>query len=127
MTPESTPQPAPTPISDSAERVCDVLLALETAPAVGFRLVALTLHDADGVRAVVALRLGERSFNLSPDEARLLARCIGFEDERRATGLLVSLFQSAAADAEAMAARRRRGEPSAILAASLADVSGDAA
>lgn len=91
----------------AADRVCDLLLHLETARAVGFRLAALIVHDAAGARAVVHCVLAGRPFVLSPEEARLTARCIAFEDRRRATGWLASLFETAACDAEAMALRVR--------------------
>lgn len=71
-----------------ADRVYDLLLHLETAAA----------------RAVVHCVLSGRSFLLTPEEARLTSRCIAFEDRRRATGWLASLFETAACDAEAMAA-----------------------
>ena len=97
------PDPSP-----SADRVADILLALETATACGFRLATAAVHAGDAVAGVVALRLGDRAWRLTPDEARMLARCIGFEDERRATGWLVSLFTSAACDAEGLAASAAR-------------------
>lgn len=95
----------------AAERVSDVLLALETAPARGFRMAALAVVEHGVAQPAIAVRLGDRAFRLTPAEARLTARCIGFEDQRRATGLLVSLFDSAACDAETMAAglARRQG------------------
>lgn len=86
------------------DRVADLLLTLETAPAVGFRMVGLAVVEDGAARGVISVQLAGRPFRLSPTEARLVARCIGFEDRRRATGLLVSLFDSAACDAEAMAA-----------------------
>lgn len=82
--------------------VADVLLALETAPILAFRLSGVATVERGGARALVTLHLGGRDFYLTPAEARMTARCIGFEDQRRATGLLVSLFHSAACDAEAM-------------------------
>lgn len=114
MTGAAAPDPSPV-----ADRLADILLALETATAAGFRLAALATFDAAGGWAgVVRLRLGDRAWGLSADEARMLARCIGFEDERRATGLLVSLFQSAACDADAMAAvAERAGRPAPTEAA----------
>lgn len=97
---ETTPAPSP-----AADRLADILMALETATACGFRLASLATFDAArGWAGLIRLRLGDRAWGLTPDEARMLARCIGFEDERRATGWLVSLFVSAACDAEAMAA-----------------------
>ena len=90
--------------STRADRVCELLLHLETAAAVGFRLAALIVHETAGARAVVHCVLSGRSFLLTPDEARLTSRCIAFEDRRRATGWLASLFETAACDAEAMAA-----------------------
>lgn len=108
-------QPSPVSDPDQADRIADVLLALETAPAVGFMLLATTVHDAAGATGVIMLRLGDQTFRLSPDDARMTADCIGFEDQRRATGLLVSLFHSAACDAEAMEARH--GRPAGALEA----------
>ena len=97
-------QASPAEEGARADRVCDLLLHLETAAAVGFRLAALVVHEAAGARAVVHCVLSGRSFLLTPDEARLTSRCIAFEDRRRATGWLASLFETAACDAEAMVA-----------------------
>jgi hypothetical protein len=99
-----TPQESSVEAGARADRVCELLLHLETAAAVGFRLAALIVHEAAGARAVVHCVLSGRSFLLTPDEARLTSRCIAFEDRRRATGWLASLFETAACDAEAMAA-----------------------
>lgn len=93
---------------DQVDRVADVLLALETAPAVGFRLAALGVIDRERVEPAVQMQLGDHRFRLSPAEVRMVARCIGFEDQRRATGMLVSLFESAACDAEGIAATLAR-------------------
>lgn len=112
MTRRESRSASPFPLTGaSADRVSDVLLALEIAPAVGFRLAALALVEGGVAQPAISVRLGDHAFRLTPAEARLTARCIGFEDKRRATGLLVSLFDSAACDAEAMAAglARRQG------------------
>jgi hypothetical protein len=96
---------AANPDTTGADRVCDLLMHLETAAAFGFRLAALMVHEAAGARGVVHCVLAGRSFVLSPEEARLTSRCIAFEDRRRATGWLASLFETAACDAEARALR----------------------
>lgn len=88
--------------------LASVLLALETAPAAGFRLAAAAVIEDGAAAGVIRLVLGQASFRLTPDETRMLARYIGFEDQRRATGMLVSLFQAAACDAEEMAADMAR-------------------
>lgn len=108
MADASTTADAPAPEARTVDRVSDLLLHLDTAPAVGFRLAATVVDDLGGSRAVVHCVLAGRPFVLSPGEARLTARCIAFEDRRRATGWLASLFETAACDAEAMAVEAAR-------------------
>lgn len=108
MADASTTADAPAPESRTVDRVSDLLLHLDTAPAVGFRLAATVVDDIGGRRAVVYCVLSGRPFMLSPGEARLTARCIAFEDRRRATGWLASLFETAACDAEAMVVKAGR-------------------
>jgi len=96
----------PPAFAGSADRVATLLLAMETAPAVTFSITPTARLEGAAMQAIVVVRLAGAVHLLSPEEARLTARCICFEDERRATGLLVSLFQSAACDAEALASGR---------------------
>ncbi len=106
---------ATAPDPSRVEKVSDLLLHLETASAVGFRLAATvgierSLFGGPRRCGVVHCVLAGRPFVLSPDEARLVARCIAFEDRRRTTGWLASLFETAACDAEAMAVQARSPE-----------------
>ncbi len=92
-----------------ADRLSDVLLAIETVPAHTFRLTPLAV----GLIPVVSIQLGDHRWRLSPGETRTLARCLTWDGGGRHTGLLASIFHSAACDAEALAcpvAAARRAE-----------------
>ncbi len=92
----------------SADRIADVLLLLETSDARRFTLTGL----ADEHGPFVGARFNGRTTRLTPAEARFVAKAIRFEGAGRYAGLLASLFDSAACDAEAIAdpdsAARRR-------------------
>jgi hypothetical protein len=83
----------------NAERLADVLLAIETVPACQFRMTA----TAVGTIPVIYTRAANRTWSLSPGEVRTLARCLTWEGRGRYVGLLASLLEGLACDAEALA------------------------
>lgn len=101
----------PTYINDQAERVAQAMIALETAPILGFAVTPMTDLGRRGVNTVVALRIAGVTHWLAPDDARLLARCLEWDGGGRENALLASLFESAACDAEAMQAKLARHAP----------------
>lgn len=97
--------PALRPADDrTVETIADILLTIETAPAVTAALRAFAHTAADGTLVpVIAFRLGGQSWTLSPADTRVLARCLQWDGGGRHAGLLASLFEGAACDAEAIA------------------------
>lgn len=83
----------------SAQRLSEILLAMETGDARTFRLMPL----AAGTIPVVTVCIDDRVWRISPADARTLGQCLTWDGGGRYSRFLASLFDSAACDAEALA------------------------
>ncbi|MBX3480118.1 MAG: hypothetical protein KF842_06935 [Caulobacter sp.] len=113
---DAVPTPADIQADAVSERLANVLLGIERALAHTFRLVPLAV---DG-RPVVGVHLDGARHLLSPDDIRLLVRCLEWDGGGKATRLLSSLFLSAACDAEALACPTASARRAALLQAGAA-------
>lgn len=83
----------------SAQRLSEILLAMEIGDARTFRLMAL----AAGTIPIITVCIDDRLWRIDPTDTRTLARCLTWDGGGRHSHLLASLFESAACDAEALA------------------------
>lgn len=85
----------------SADKVADVLLAIEVAPVAGFGLTPIAVrHMGCGpAEAFIILRIDGRRHGLNLTEANLLTRCLRDEQAFAGASLLARMIEGAAVQA----------------------------